>query len=53
VLSDEVRHRLARRRGEQAADRVELSVKQIDRLNTLTPAVGERHDEGNMAIIDR
>ena len=27
--------------------------EQIDRLNNLTPAAGERHDEGNMAIIDR
>jgi len=22
-------------------------------LNNLTPAAGERHDEGNMAVIDR
>jgi len=27
--------------------------KQIERLNNLTPAAGERHDEGNMAVIDR
>jgi hypothetical protein len=33
--------------------RVELSAEQIERLNNLTPAVGERHDEGNMAVIDR
>ena len=26
---------------------------QIERLNNLTPAAGERHDEGNMAVIDR
>jgi hypothetical protein len=25
----------------------------IERLNNLTPAVGERHDVGNMAAIDR
>ena len=36
-----------------AADRVELSAGQIERLNNLTPAAGERHDEGNMAVIDR
>ena len=36
-----------------AADRIELSAKQIARLNDLTPASGERHDEGNMAVIDR
>ena len=26
---------------------------QIERLNNLAPAAGERHDEGNMAVIDR
>jgi aryl-alcohol dehydrogenase-like predicted oxidoreductase len=36
-----------------AADRVELSAAQIERLNNLTPATGARHDQGNMAIIDR
>jgi aryl-alcohol dehydrogenase-like predicted oxidoreductase len=36
-----------------AADQLELSSKQIERLNKLTPAAGERHDEGNMAVIDR
>src|SRR5580765_2298256 len=36
-----------------AADRIELSAGQIKRLNNLTSAVGERHDEGNMAVIDR
>jgi hypothetical protein len=30
-----------------------MSAAQIERLNHLTPAAGERHDEGNMAIIDR
>jgi hypothetical protein len=30
-----------------------LSAEQIQRLNNLTPAAGERHDEGNMAAIDR
>jgi hypothetical protein len=36
-----------------AADQLELSPAQIERLNNLTPAAGERHDEGNMAVIDR
>jgi hypothetical protein len=36
-----------------AADRIALSAKQIKRLNNLTPAAGGRHDEGNMAVIDR
>ena len=35
------------------ADRIELNAKQIELLNNLTPAAGERHDEGNMAVIDR
>ncbi|MFI1355381.1 aldo/keto reductase [Streptomyces sp. NPDC020898] len=36
-----------------AADGVELSAAQQDRLNNLTPAAGERHNEANMASIDR
>jgi aryl-alcohol dehydrogenase-like predicted oxidoreductase len=36
-----------------AADQLELSTAQIERLNNLTPAAGERHDQGNMAIIER
>jgi aryl-alcohol dehydrogenase-like predicted oxidoreductase len=35
-----------------AADGVELSLEQTDRLNNLTPAAGDRHDEANMARID-
>jgi hypothetical protein len=30
-----------------------LSEEQIQRLNDLTPAAGERHDEANMAAVDR
>jgi diketogulonate reductase-like aldo/keto reductase len=45
--------RVARVEENIAADRIELSAKQIERLNNLTPAAGERHDEGNMAVIDR
>jgi aryl-alcohol dehydrogenase-like predicted oxidoreductase len=36
-----------------AADSIELSAEQIERLNDLTPAAGERHDEANMAAVDR
>ena len=36
-----------------AADAVELTPDQIDRLNNLETAAGERHDEANMASIDR
>lgn len=36
-----------------AADGIELSPNQIQRLNRLTPAAGERHDEASMAAIDR
>jgi diketogulonate reductase-like aldo/keto reductase len=36
-----------------AADGIELSAAQLDRLNNLTPAAGERHNEASMATIDR
>ncbi|MGW7243952.1 aldo/keto reductase [Streptomyces sp. NPDC054804] len=36
-----------------AADAIALSAAQLDRLDNLTPAAGERHDEVNMASIDR
>jgi aryl-alcohol dehydrogenase-like predicted oxidoreductase len=45
--------RVARVEENTAADGIELSPEQLERLNHLTPAVGERHDEGNMAVIDR
>src|SRR2546425_13063183 len=32
---------------------IRVVVEQVERLNHLTPAAGERHDEGNMAVIDR
>jgi hypothetical protein len=32
---------------------MELSAEQIARLNNPTPAAGERHDKGNMAVVDR
>ncbi|MBL7499034.1 aldo/keto reductase [Frankia sp. CNm7] len=45
--------RVARVEENTAADRIELSTDQLDRLNNLTPAAGERHDEANMAAVDR
>jgi aryl-alcohol dehydrogenase-like predicted oxidoreductase len=45
--------RVARVEENTAADRILLSAEQIQRLNNLAPAAGERHDEGNMAVIDR
>jgi aryl-alcohol dehydrogenase-like predicted oxidoreductase len=45
--------RVARVEENTAADAIDLSAQQIERLNNLTPAAGERHDEGNMAVIDR
>jgi aryl-alcohol dehydrogenase-like predicted oxidoreductase len=45
--------RVSRVEENTAADAVELSAAQLDRLNDLTPAAGERHDEANMASIDR
>jgi aryl-alcohol dehydrogenase-like predicted oxidoreductase len=36
-----------------AADGIELSAAQIERLDNLASAAGERHDQGNMAVIDR
>ena len=44
--------RVARVEENTAADRVQLTAEQIERLNHLTPATGERHEEGNMAVID-
>lgn len=45
--------RAARVEKNTAADHLELSAEQLGRLNNLTPAAGERHDKGNMAMIDR
>jgi aryl-alcohol dehydrogenase-like predicted oxidoreductase len=36
-----------------AAESVELTGDQLARLNNLAPAAGKRHDEANMASIDR
>ncbi len=45
--------RVSRVEENTAADHVELSAEQIERLNNLTPAAGERHEEAQMATIDR
>jgi aryl-alcohol dehydrogenase-like predicted oxidoreductase len=45
--------RVSRVEENSAADSVELSVEQIERLNDVTPACGERHNEVNMSTIDR
>jgi aryl-alcohol dehydrogenase-like predicted oxidoreductase len=45
--------RVARVEENTAADGIELSGHQLDRLNHLTPAAGERHNEASMAAIDR
>jgi len=45
--------RVARVEENTAADGLELSAKQIQRLNDLAPATGARHDEANMAAVDR
>src|SRR5207249_1236465 len=45
--------RVSRVEENMAADGIELSAEQIQRLNDLTPATGERHDEANMARIER
>jgi aryl-alcohol dehydrogenase-like predicted oxidoreductase len=45
--------RVSRVEENTAADAIELRPAQIQRLNDLTPATGERHDEANMAAVDR
>jgi aryl-alcohol dehydrogenase-like predicted oxidoreductase len=36
-----------------AADGIELTAEQIDKLNNLTPAAGDHHNEAQMRMIDR
>ena len=45
--------RVARVEENTAADGVELSTSQIERLNHLTPATGERHEDAVAQLIDR
>ena len=44
--------RVARVEENVAAGDLELSASQIERLDTLTPAAGARHDEANMATVE-
>ena len=44
--------RVARVEENTAADSIQLSDDQLNRLSNLTPASGERHDKANMASID-
>jgi aryl-alcohol dehydrogenase-like predicted oxidoreductase len=45
--------RVARVEENTAADAIVLSDDQLDRLDNLAPAAGERHDAANMATVDR
>ncbi|GAA1262161.1 aldo/keto reductase [Arthrobacter pascens] len=45
--------RVSRVEENTAADCVELTTNQLERLNALQPAAGARHDDANMASIDR
>jgi aryl-alcohol dehydrogenase-like predicted oxidoreductase len=45
--------RVARVEENTAADRIELSSAHLQRLNDLTPAAGERHNEAQMAVVDK
>ena len=45
--------RVSRVEENTAADGIELREEQIRRLNDLTPAAGARHNEANMAAVDR
>ena len=45
--------RVARVEENTAADAIELTTAQLERLDALRPAAGARHDDANMASIDR
>ncbi|MGH3511673.1 MAG: aldo/keto reductase [Pseudonocardiaceae bacterium] len=45
--------RVSRVEENTAADRVELTNEQIDKLNNLTPPAGDHHNEQQMQMIDR
>jgi hypothetical protein len=47
------RHRRPCAASAPAADAIELSAAQIERLDNLAPATGERHEEGSTAVIGR
>jgi aryl-alcohol dehydrogenase-like predicted oxidoreductase len=45
--------RVSRVEENSAADSIEITADQLKRLDNLTPAAGDRHDEANMQSIDR
>jgi diketogulonate reductase-like aldo/keto reductase len=45
--------RVARVEENIAADGIQLTAEQIDKLNNLTPATGDHHNEEQMRMIDR
>ncbi|MET7752159.1 aldo/keto reductase [Micromonospora sp. NPDC005367] len=45
--------RVARVEENTAADAVELTAEQVEKLNNLPPAVGETHDEAAMRLLER
>jgi aryl-alcohol dehydrogenase-like predicted oxidoreductase len=45
--------RVARVEENIAADSIQLTAEQIDKLNNLTPATGDHHNEAQMRMIDR
>ena len=45
--------RVARVEENTAADRLQLDAAQLEQLNNLTPAAGERHEQVNMSRVDR
>ncbi|MFE0156176.1 aldo/keto reductase [Nonomuraea sp. NPDC059007] len=45
--------RVARVEENTAADTIKLTSEQLERLNNLTPAAGDRHDDFGMSVIDR
>ncbi len=45
--------RVARVEENIAADGIELTAEQIDKLNNLTPAAGDHHNEAQMQMLDR
>ena len=45
--------RVARVEENTLADQIQLTEGSLERLNNLQPAAGARHDDANMATIDR
>ena len=45
--------RVSRLEENVAADRIQPSPEQVDKLSTLTPAAGEHHNEAQMRTLDR